>query len=99
MKREHLLRAVEAAVGRAMAVLAKAHPDALQGHRAQSLEKRLIGMLSVEMLRVMGHQSDSKLRLPGERYKPSCTAREMQRRADLEEQQRIDRNRDGELMC
>ena len=79
MKREHLLANVEKAVGRAMRDLVRAHPQALQGYVARSIEKRLIGMLGSEMLRAMGHPPDTGLRAPGECYKPSQAAREMQR--------------------
>ena len=54
MKRENLLTIVEKAVGRAMRDLADAHPQALQGYVAQSIEKRLIGVLGSEMLRAVG---------------------------------------------
>ena len=79
MKREHLLAIVEKAVGRGMRDLVHAHPQALQGYVARSIEKRLIGMLGSEMLRAMGHPPDTGLRAPGECYKPSQAAREMQR--------------------
>jgi hypothetical protein len=83
MKRESLLALVEKAVGRAMRDLANAHPLALQGYVAQSIEKRLIGVLGSEMLRAAGHPPDTRLRAPGEHYSPSQAAREMQRAGDL----------------
>jgi hypothetical protein len=82
MKRKHLLAIIEKAVGRAMRDLAYAHPQALQGYLEQSIEKRLIGALGSEMLRAVGHPTDARLRAPGERYKPSQAAREMQRAGD-----------------
>ncbi len=86
MKRENLLAIVEKAVGRAMRDLVYAHPQALQGYVARSIEKRLIGMLGSEMLRAMGHPSDTGLRAPGECYTPSQAAREMQRAANFSAQ-------------
>ena len=83
MKRKDLLAIVEKAVGRAMQDLAYAHPQALQGYVAQSIEKRLIGALGSEMLRAVEHPPDTRLRVPGERYKPSQAARDMQRAGDL----------------
>ena len=65
MKRKDLLAIVEKAVGRAMQDLAYAHPQALQGYVAQSIEKRLIGALGSEMLRAVGHAPDTRLREPG----------------------------------
>lgn len=62
MKREHLLAVVEKAVGRAMNNLIQAQPAALGGHVAQSLEKRLIGILGAELLAAMGHEHNTKLR-------------------------------------
>lgn len=79
MKREHLLAEVEKAVGRAMQNLMHAHPEALQGYMAQSLEKRLIGVRGAELLLAMGHQPPIKLRGLGEGYRPSQAARRMQR--------------------
>jgi hypothetical protein len=79
MKREHLLVVVEKAVGRAMSDLVRAHPDALQGDLARSIEKRLIGRLGSEMLRAMGHQSTTKLRALGEGYTPSRAVRNLVR--------------------
>ena len=81
MKREHLLDIIEKAVARAMTDLVQAHPEALRGYVAQSIEKRLVGVLGHEMLRAMGHQPDTKLRARGEHYKPSQTVRNMEREA------------------
>lgn len=78
MKREHVLAVVERAVGRAMHNLVQSHPEALSGHLAQSLEKRLIGMLGAELLLAMGHQPSTKLRASGERYRPSPAVRRVQ---------------------
>jgi hypothetical protein len=83
MKRENLLAIVEKAVGRAMRDLAYAHPQALQGYVAQSIEKRLIGALGSKMLRAAGHPPDTRLRAPGEHYRPSQASRAMQSAADL----------------
>ena len=66
MKREHLLAVVEQAVGRAIMSLTQAHPKALRGHIAQSLEKRLIGALGAGLLRAMGYPGETQLRAPGE---------------------------------
>jgi hypothetical protein len=82
LKRENLLATVEKAVARAKRDLANAHPQALQGFVAQSIEKRLIGVLGSEMLRAVGHPPDIRLRAPGEHYRPSQAAREMQRAGD-----------------
>jgi hypothetical protein len=83
MKREDLLIVIESAVARAMHDVVQAHSAALHGYRAQSLEKRLIGALGSEMLRAMGHPTGTKLRAPGERYRPSRAACAMQRLQDL----------------
>ena len=85
MKREHLLAVVEKAVGKTMRNLVVAHPDALPGHLAQSIEKRLIGMLGAELLLAMGHQPGTKLRAPGEGYRPSQAVRGMARRLASED--------------
>ncbi len=83
MTRKELLAVVEKAVGRAMNDLIDAHPTALRGYRAQSLEKRLIGTLGSEMLQAMGHPPETRLRVPGECYRPSEAARAMQRLESL----------------
>ena len=83
MKRKHLLAIVEKAVGRAMRDLVQAHPEALQGHMAGGIEKRLIGVLGSEMLRAMGHEPHTKLRASGEDYKPSQAVRDLARRSAL----------------
>jgi hypothetical protein len=53
------------------------------GYVAQSIEKRLIGVLGSEMLRAAGHPPDTRLRAPGAHYRPSQAAREMQRAGHL----------------
>lgn len=78
MKREHLLAVVEKAVGRAMKDMIQARPKALRGHVAQSIEKRLVGCVGAELLLAMGHPSKTKLRAPGEHYRPSQEVRRLQ---------------------
>jgi hypothetical protein len=82
MKRENSLTIVEKAVGRAMRDLAYAQPQALQGYEAQSIEKRLVGVLGSEMLRAAGQPPETRLRAPGEHYRPSRASRAMQSAAD-----------------
>jgi hypothetical protein len=59
----------------------EAHPDALRGHLAQSIEKHLIGMLGAELLLAMGHRPGARLRASSDGYKPSRDVRQMQRLA------------------